>query len=45
VLQSLAAFNPLLHRGASVVGRLTPATLRRRPLRNPVGELLVLASA
>jgi SAM-dependent methyltransferase len=45
VLQSLAAFNPLLHRGASVVGRLTPATLRRRPLRIPVGELLVLAAA
>lgn len=45
VLQSLAAFNPLLHRGASVLGRLTPAPLRARPLRIPVGELLVLASA
>ncbi len=45
VLQSLAAFNPLLHRGASVLGSLTPAALRRRPLRIPVGELLVLAHA
>jgi SAM-dependent methyltransferase len=45
VLQSLAAFNPLLHRGASVLGHVTPAALRRRPLRIPVGELLVLASA
>lgn len=45
VLQSLAAFNPLLHRGVSVLGRVAPAALRRRPLRIPVGELLVLASA
>ena len=45
VLQSLAAFNPLLHRGASVLGSLTPAALRRRPQRIPVGELLVLAHA
>ena len=33
------------HRGVSVLGRVTPASLRRRPLRIPVGELLVLASA
>jgi len=45
VLASLAAFNPLLHRGVSFLGRVTPAGLRRRPLRVPVGELLIIASA
>lgn len=45
VLQSLAAFNPLLHRAVRGVGLVTPAALRRRPLPIPVGELLVLASA
>ena len=45
ILASLAAFNPLLHRGARVLGGLTPAGLRQRPLRVPVGELLIVASA
>lgn len=45
VLASLAAFNPLLHRGARVLGSLAPAGLRQRPLRIPVGELLIVASA
>lgn len=45
VLASLAAFNPLLHRGVRFLGHVTPAALRRRQLRVPVGELLVIASA
>ena len=45
ILASLAAFNPLLHRGARVLGSLAPAGLRQRPLRVPVGELLIVASA
>jgi len=45
VLASLAAFNPLVHRGVRFLGRVTPAALRRRPLQIPVGELLIIASA
>lgn len=45
ILASLAAFNPLLHRGVRVLGNLAPAGLRQRPLRVPVGELLIVASA
>lgn len=45
VLASLAAFNPLLHRGVRFLGKVTPAGLRARPMRIPVGELLVVASA
>jgi len=45
ILASLAAFNPLLHRGARVLGNLAPRGLRQRPLRVPVGELLIVASA
>lgn len=45
VLASLAAFNPLVHRGVRFLGRVTPSGLRKRPLRVPVGELLVVASA
>lgn len=44
ILASLAAFNPLLHRGVRFLGALTPAGLRQRPLRVPVGELLIVAS-
>ena len=45
VLASLAAFNPLLHRGVRFLGHLTPAGLRRRPLRVPVGELLIVVAS
>jgi len=45
VLASLAAFNPLVHRGVGFLGRVAPRSLRSRPVPVPVGELLVVASA
>lgn len=42
-LELLATFNPWLHHAGRVLSAVLPRTLRTRPVRVPVGELLLVA--